>query len=217
MKNRTVMKFGLGVFFLLISVVGILFFNGNKENRIPDNGIYLLNNIGYYAFGNMNGKISTTLGSYKKAYDRWETTRPLYVLPTIGNKDGEMYDPFAEEEEKKNKSLYLVFNQKGGIYADFNYFIPETYELNKVHNFKKYQYNYIKINGNYIKENKIVDENNNVIRIDEKDKEKILLVPAKYRNIEQKVKDYYNDILFEEPGSGKVKIIWVKDGQKYFL
>lgn len=41
---------------LFVSIIGILFFNNMLKDRFPQNGIYILNNKGYYVFNNSEEK-----------------------------------------------------------------------------------------------------------------------------------------------------------------
>lgn len=88
----------------------------------------------------------------------------------------------------------------------------------------------IVVNPNYLKIHKIIDENGERIKIQENNRNIILLVPQKYKNKEYDIKKYYIEdhkdcavsdeenygIKVDKHNNCKVDIIWIKNDQKIF-
>ena len=149
------------------------------------------------------------------SYSEWEKLEDYYVIPGLYNVSQEV---LANENFKKNlKNIYLEYNKMGAVYAEFSECISTSQEYGED---LKYLNDNIEINPNYLLKYKILDEDNNRVKIDEESTDYILLVPEKYKKDEKKIKeqyDIYRNSSIESPPEGQeVKIIWTKNNQKYF-
>lgn len=167
----------------------------------------------------------------KNSYSQWEKTKNYAVLPNFITTDNKMTS-FSQEEIKKERSLYLYFNKKGAILADFDSCVPDNRKANAAKHNNDYELDDITINPNYLKSHTIYDIEGNVVDISEDTVDSVLLVPDKYHDYEKEIRDYYNDVKYEPCDNEKCthktvngdinladqkqKIIWIKSNQKFF-
>ena len=136
-----------------------------------------------------------------------------------------------EKGKKEAKEQYLYFNQRGALLANFSLYQPDLKKMNKSNDVNTYA----QVNPNYLIVNNVLDTNGKKIVIDEKDKNYILLVPDKYKNIETEIlnqhkliKKGYGATDTDNADSEKqikdpsivvnqpIKIIWIKNNQNLF-
>ncbi|WP_194191632.1 DUF1430 domain-containing protein [Clostridium chrysemydis] len=209
------------------------------KNKKPVKGIITFYNIikviittvvivlSVFAINNLN----LINARYKSSYLEWEKTKNYVVMPDFATTDEKLH-AFSKSEIEKERELYLHFNKKGGVLADFNSYDPSNVEESLKDIQEEYMMGSVRVNPNYLKENTIYDVDGNAINIDESVNDAILLVPQKYKDFESEILDYYNTTSHEpcdvencnhKTVDGKVqlkdqkqKIIWTKSNQKYF-
>lgn len=209
------------------------------KNKRPVKSIIILNSIVKVIlasiilifFSNALDDLSSIGKGYEKNYKVWEETKQYYILPELGFND-EIIQSFSIEEMEKERAVYLYFNKQGAILADFNRYEPTSMEEAKQMLPEEYMRETIIVNPNYLLKHKVYDVDGNIINISEDEKDRILLVPEKYRNFEKEILEYYG-YNSQEPCSSttcshktadgklnlveqKQKIIWMKSNQKYF-
>jgi putative ABC transport system permease protein len=158
---------------------------------------------------------------YANSYGNWEGTKDYAIIPEVLTK-GELFNDFSRDKKQIEKELYMYFNKKGSIYANFQYFLPMDRELNQKTLKDLYKTDLITINPNYLEKNKIYSINGELVDIAETNSGYILLVPAKYRMIEKEIREYYQ-FLKNAYGNNEadiakqnIEIIWIKDNQRFF-
>lgn len=146
---------------------------------------------------------------------QWEYIKNYAVIDDF--KDESIYK--AEDYTYKQKLIYNYFNKKGSILADFSEF---TINISKIR-LKETNYSWERsmatVNPNYLNYNTIYDIKGNIIHINEKNPNYIVLIPEKYYSFEseilKKFKLWKNG--YSEPvKSEKIEIIWIKSNQKIF-
>lgn len=212
------------------------------KNKRPVQGIIIINTC--IKIGLLCGLIVITLNVYTQyqmissryvsSYENWENTKEYATVPTIGTTVS-MGDIYTEENKQRQKKMFFYFNDRGAIYADFQYYLPNNRELN-VKNVKiNYKIDFITINPNYLASHPIYDENGKQVNIAETESEFTLLIPEKYHSLEKEIREYYQFIKkgynSTEEATGDqhqsvktpsivvnqgIKIIWTKTNQKYF-
>lgn len=156
--------------------------------------------------------------SYQNKYEKWNETKNYYCVDGIG----QMLD--IEDVEILNESIlnasykaYMEFDKNGAILSEFSLYEEETYEQNKKnHPQREYEFGWATVNPNYLKKNILLDTNDNIIEISEEEERGILLMPEKYKEFEQDIKQYFYDLFEYEKSSREYKIIWLKNKQKVF-
>lgn len=152
---------------------------------------------------------------YISSLNNWEKTKDYAVIPSIRSDTSINYDSFSQDEMEKNKKLYLYFNYKGALVADFYNLEPKIYQLNSKHLKEAYQLDMVTVNPNYLDANKIFAEDGDRISIDESESSYILLVPQKYHPKEKEILRFYQYIANGD-SHNIIKIIWTKPKQKFF-
>lgn len=179
-----------------------------------------------------NYKIIET--GYKLSYENWENSKDYAIVTSLKTKGKTINDDYSVEQMQKEKELFLYFNKKGAIYANFQNYSPDVYELNlKSSNANEGPIN-IEINPNYLEKHNIYDEYGQTIKVNESETALILLVPKEYKSIESGIRDYYksyraykdeshndkdnlNDSkISQEQVDPNIKIIWTNKGQNFF-
>lgn len=128
-----------------------------------------------------------------------------------------------KEFRQSQKQLYLYFNNKGAILADFDNYSPSERENRLKALSIGFKSDSVEVNPNYLKINPVYDVNGEKINIDESCSDYVLLVPEKYKPFETEIREYYQ---FIKNGrrlnkdsivvNQSIKIIWTKNGQKLF-
>ena len=177
---------------------------------------------------------------YTYAFQDWEKTRDYAIIPEIQTAADavNVVETYSEESKIIEKNLFLFFNQRGAIYANFSHYSPESRDELVSLLKDDYKVNYAVVNPNYIKENYIYDKAGNTIDIAETEFDYILLVPEKYHDLEKEIREYHaflkngHGIVCEDPDcpdhadhadkkevsivrNQRIKIIWTKSG--YFI
>lgn len=198
------------------------------KNKLPIKEILTLNTIVKFSlslfivivFFSVYNQFTLVLSRYSSSFKIWETTKNYAVIPSI--QDIPSADFLSSEEFlKSQKELYMFFNKKGAILADFN-----VYALNRREQAVKeqpiaYKRDLAEVNPNYLKSYEVYDTSGKKININETEKDYILLVPEHYKDSEDKILDYYKFVKEGYRGkstvpSQKIKIIWIKDNQELF-
>ena len=167
----------------------------------------------------INGQI-TNYNSTKKVYDRsyktWENTSNYRVMNLTKDSSQDFYSD-------KKSLIYEYFNERGGIFAGFQNYEKSSLDGNK--HLPITSFNAL-INPNYLKVNPMYDLDGKSILISERNKNWVLLVPAKYKKNESEIRSFYQKWidsyrLFRSSKikgeiKSKIEIIWTKDNQKAF-
>lgn len=155
----------------------------------------------------------------------WEVEQMKKLYWKTNNAGGiEIYIPFdIQDSESKKRTLNQLIEAEGMIDPQY----AKAIKLKTV-------YNGIRINNNYLKANPIYDLDGNAVQINENDHILYILLPEKLKYLEKDAIEAYaypyeNDLftmdyaglhehlphLFDA-GNPEVKVILVKDNQKYF-
>lgn len=171
---------------------------------------------------------------YSSSYETWEDTKEYAIVTGLITKGKTINDDYSVEQMQKEKELFLYFNKKGAIYANFQSYAPDVYELNLKHSDMNEGPLSININPNYLNKHTIYDENGQIVSIDETETELILLVPKNYKSIEDGIRKYYesnrsnkgkshadkedgdDSNVAQEEVDPNIKIIWTSEGQNFF-
>lgn len=143
----------------------------------------------------------------------WEKIKNYAVLPDITDFDV-MKSFMSKENRYKLKNLYLAYNKKGGILADFADFQPKTRGFNLKAIDKSYKRDRVMINPNYLKMFPVYDTKGNEVKIAEDNSNFVLLLPDKYKNQEKEIRTFYN--IQKAYSAQKIEIIWIANKQKLF-
>jgi hypothetical protein len=160
-------------------------------------------------------------GTYALQYAQWQETQDLYVLKA---RIADMREWLIEENIRKRVELYLALNKNGSILADFDAFTPNFQSANaEVPGIK---FESARINPNYLIQFPVYDIEGNIVQIDEKTEDMVLLVPNIFKEEEAQIREYHHSIangyLVKETLSGlkiadqQINIIWVKSDQNHF-
>lgn len=150
--------------------------------------------------------------AFEATYKGWEDVSRYRVLSLnrINEEKG-----FPDEYLDDCIEIYKYFNKKGAIFAEFEMYSNLSKEMNA--DFPEYLYRAV-VNPNYLEINKVYDCENNIVKVNEDNKNWVLLIPEKYKNYEDKIREYYQ--LWIDSYNGEVKsdieIIWIKNNQKLF-
>ena len=242
--------FILSIPFLYIKRIRI---SAMLKNKDPVNSIVAVNLLFKTAFTVIMGVLliltlnnySSVMTYYNSSIKEWEKTKSLFIIPSFptAGLSPESAAAYLDSKEYLNiqKKLYMHFNSRGAIYADFNSFENKTYRLNSKTLIDKCKTDIIQVNPNYLVKHPIIDANNKIISIAEDDGDYILLVPEQYKNCEDKIIEHHTVIKNSretkeshhdhkehssfaiEAYSGpsivngqKIKIIWIKQNQRLF-
>lgn len=175
---------------------------------------------------------------YIYAFEDWEKTKEYVVIPekqTVADAVN-VIESYSDKSKIIEQKLFLAFNKKGAIYANFSYYSPNS-RKEIVSSLKQdYKTDYVIVNPNYLKRNQINDEKGNTVDIAETESEYILLIPVKYRNKETEIMEYHNFLkkgynstcndpncrhdsdshIVSKVAEQSIKIIWTKTNQSYF-
>jgi len=153
----------------------------------------------------------------RSTLDRWSKANDYGLFSLSSGDEGD--DAFSDEAfNKKFIELYPTLNQAGAMLIDSSSFEPlisrisgrslddgQTEEERIINN------SFI-VNNNYLKNYPVLDLKGNPILISESDQDSILLVPEKYRTLENKIIENYE----KNYGNKTAKITWTQNGQKLF-
>ncbi|MCX7922722.1 MAG: DUF1430 domain-containing protein [Clostridia bacterium] len=181
---------------------------------------FLISSIGAYS------QYVIVASRYNDSFRQWESTKEYAIIPIIQDISQEKLSSVGFLEAQKE--LYVYFNQKGSVLADFSEFSPETRKIRVKENPFSYQSDYVEVNPNYLKKHPIYDINGRKIDVVESENQYVLLIPEQYRSSENEIRKYYQFIKNgyvsvidgkEVPSivkNQKIKIIWTKANQKLF-
>lgn len=233
------------IIFLNIDNVKI---NNMLKNKKPIKTIQTLNYITKITFSivliiivvNLINNFRNLMNENKNL-DKWKTTNE-YVYLLISNKYKDTEKIVWEYNlGKKSNKLFKEYNDKGGLLIRPSDYIlyGKFFESEELKNRKEYhptKGNSLQVNSEYLRKNPIYDLNDNQISIDDEYGDYlIILVPEKYKNVEEDLlqeykewyqfkkfidEDIYNEymnIQAEEHPEVKIEIIYTKNGQESFL
>jgi len=145
--------------------------------------------------------------AFDDSYKKWEEVSNYRVL-SLNKMSLEMQ--FSDT----NIEIYKYFNERGAIFAEFESYTKISKELNKdLPDTNRFAL----INSNYLLENPAYDLNGDKVSISENDDSWILLVPDKYKDKENEIKEFHQRWINSFPDIRReIKIIWTKSGQKFF-
>lgn len=225
---KTIFKSSINQIIVLFIIASIPFLYLEKisineiiKNKLPIKDIIVFNSllkiivivISFNLFNTTIQNYNSIENLFNDNYKSWEKAKDYYVIPNMNIKNGDI----TLEESNNLPDLYFNLNKDGTIMADFTNYLPVKYDYNE----PEYKRDVAIVNPNYLKENIIYDINNNPISISEYDDNLILLVPEKYKNIEDDLTNLWNKIKL---GYGdntiysnqKTKIIYTKSNQEIF-
>lgn len=225
---KTIFKSSINQIIVLFIIASIPFLYLEKisineiiKNKLPIKDIIVFNSllkiivivISFNLFNTTIQNYNSIENLFNDNYKSWEKAKDYYVIPNMNIKNGDI----TLEESNNLPDLYFNLNKDGTIMADFTNYLPIKYDYNE----PEYKRDVAIVNPNYLKENIIYDINNNPISISEYDDNLILLVPEKYKNIEDELTNLWNKIKL---GYGdntiysnqKTKIIYTKSNQEIF-
>lgn len=240
---------------ILLSVEIVIFLNVDNikinamlKNKKPIGVIQFLNYITKIVFSVTLVTIIVSLASNfsalmneNKNLNKWKNTNEyVYFLISYKYRDTDMTD-WEFKIDEKCKSLFKEYNDKGGLlikpsdYILYNQFFTEE-ELKNRKEYDPNTGNVLQVNSEYLRQNPIYDVNNKQVSIeDEYGDYLIILVPEKYKEIEDELlesykewyefkrffsEDSYNEYMnieVEDHPEVKIEIIYTKNGQESFL
>lgn len=214
---------------LLISSIPFLYTNKIKisdmiKNKKPITAIMIINYfmktvlsiIFLLSLNHMIVNFNTIYNVLTNSYEQWEEVKNYAVIPNWSNISMELFtsQKFAEDQRK----IYLEFNSKGSILADFSQYNPQIRKVRLSETKYAYERDHITINPNYLKLYPIYNSENEKISISESETSYIYLVPDKYKAQEKEIRLVLER--WKDPGSpGFTKqpiLIWSKSNQKLF-
>lgn len=155
---------------------------------------------------------------FTDSYKKWDELNNYYSIPNLSDIDMNVLD--SREFKENQKKLYKIFNKEGSILANFDEYIPSTRSMRIGETQYDYERDNVTVNPNYLNKYPIYDLEGNPIQIDEEEKDYIVLVPDKYKSNEKAITNMFESWMngSEEstPKDRKIKIIWIKTGQKLF-
>ena len=155
---------------------------------------------------------------YQNKYEKWNETKNYYCINGIGQKSNiEDVEVLSETILNGSYNTYMELDKKGAILSEFSLYDEETYKLNKkYHPQRDYECRWATINPNYLKKNKLIDTDGNTIEISDEEEHGIILIPEKYKEFEQDIKQYFYEQFEYENSPREYDIIWLKNKQKVF-
>ncbi|MCM1180520.1 MAG: DUF1430 domain-containing protein [Clostridium sp.] len=154
------------------------------------------------------------------AMKNWEKILDYVYVYKLSYTD-DTFDSSSQESIEKWKNIYFDFNKSGAIMANFSGYSPLYAEEKAKSEFPLYCD--VIVNPNYLEMFPIKDLNGNNITISEQDSDYIVLLPEKYKDREQELRDYYEFIKTSYSGkeeemmkNKKLKFIWMENNQWLF-
>lgn len=195
------------------------------KNNKPTKSILIVNNIikviiciiCLSTFINVYINYSTVKNFYQNSFSAWEKTKDYVIFPYVLNLSPEIGE--TDKLTLLNKDLYFKFNKTGSILSNFKLYSDVYLEATSNNSYSNPYEHYAMINPNYLIENPLYDSENNLVMIDENERNHILLIPEMYKNMETQILEYYNRFLltsYSVDNSQKLNIIWIKNDQKLF-
>lgn len=145
---------------------------------------------------------------FDESYKRWDDVSKYRVLSLNRLEEATV---FSREFNRNVIECYKEFNRKGAILAEFSNYTQQSIDLNR--NLGEFWQEAV-VNPNYLIENPAYDSNGEEIRISEDNKNLILIVPDKYKNDEEKIREKYK--ITDEFPEISLQIIWMKTEQRFF-
>ncbi len=161
-------------------------------------------------------QIKMVLVQRNDKFKNWEKMKDYACIHELSYWD-ESFDSLSEENMKKWKEIYMDFNAKGAILADFSYYSPLYEEEHREAQFPNYYE--VRVNPNYLKMFPVKDAEGQPVQISESEERYIVLIPEKYKSQEKSLQEYFEDGIndsTEKDSVQEVKIIWIEDNQKIF-
>lgn len=154
------------------------------------------------------------------AVRNWEKILDYVYVYKLSYTD-DTFDSSSRESIGKWKNIYLDFNKRGAIMAEFWGYSPLYTEEKAESKFPFYCD--VIVNPNYLEMFPVKDINGNQITVSEQDTDYIVLVPEKYKDREQELRDYYEYIKTSYSGkeeemmkNKRLKFIWMENDQWLF-
>ncbi len=155
---------------------------------------------------------------FTNSFKQWDDIKNYAVIPNISNISNDQLNSDKFEQDQKN--MYLYFNAKGAILANFSEYSPDIRSMRISQTKYEYQRDNVTVNPNYLNKYPIYDENNKRIVIPESDSDYTVLVPNKYKNSEKNIRNmlqiFINGYSEQNIKNENIKIIWTKSNQKVF-
>ena len=163
---------------------------------------------------------------FSKSLERWEATRDYAIIPVISNITND--ELTSKEFREKQKKLYLNFNKRGAILADFTEFRPTIRVMRMKEADRSFKRDTVLVNKNYLDLYPIYGSSGRKIIVSENENEYLLLIPEKYKVSENEIRTYFQFIKrgYGDYIDGKmlpcamskqsIKIIWTKNNQSSF-
>jgi len=170
--------------------------------------LFLLITIGIFLSLSATNYVESILSRMNNTM-QWETTKDYYIIPAIQQtEDG---DTIAQSTWLKNtKKAFIELNRHEAIYADFNDFINDG----SIEEGYYYQGAVAYVNNEYLNVNNIVEAQEKLIQIDEKEERQVLLIPDNHMYDEKKLSDDVKNIGYQK--NDDVIFVYYKSGQGFF-
>jgi bacteriocin-associated integral membrane protein len=154
---------------------------------------------------------------FTNTFSQWEGAKNYAVIPNLSNISDDVVK--SKDFRETQKKMYLEFNDKGAILANFGEYLPDVRAVRLKETKYDYERDNIVVNPNYLKKYPLYDINNKEIFIEESEKNYVVLVPYKYKEAEKDIKRLFQLWLDGSPKDVRnqaIKIIWTKPNQKLF-
>jgi hypothetical protein len=154
---------------------------------------------------------------FTNTFSQWEGAKNYAVIPNLSNISDDVVK--SKDFRETQKKMYLEFNDKGAILANFGEYLPDVRAVRLKETKYDYERDNIVVNPNYLKKYPLYDINNKQISIEESEKNYVVLVPYKYKEAEKDIKRLFQLWLDGSPKDVRnqaIKIIWTKPNQKLF-
>lgn len=158
---------------------------------------------------------------YSKSYAKWDEMDNYAILPNIsGVTDEYMNYLGSEKSSKEQKEMFIYFNRKGALYANFSEFMPMCRNMRLSETKYPYESDNVWVNPNYLKLNPVYDVSGKAVEVSEEEEKEIILVPEKYKKYENDIIEkhkFWNKGCYDNfVKNRKMQIVWIKNGQSLF-
>lgn len=153
---------------------------------------------------------------FTNSYQQWDQTKNYAIVPNYSDIPIETMESNKFIDDQKN--IYILFNRKGAILADFSEYVPDVRKMRVSETKYYYQRDNVKVNPNYLANYPIYNSNNQKISISENENAYVYLVPDKYKVQEKEIRAFYESMKdSRSPGFNQpIKLLWTKPNQKLF-
>lgn len=161
-------------------------------------------------------QIKMVLTQKNDKYKNWEKLQNYTCVYELRYWD-ETFNSVSEENLEKRKKIYIDFNRMGAILADFNFYSPLYKDEKEDAEFPDYYE--VRVNPNYLKIFPVKDSEGNIVQISESEQKFVVLIPEKYKEQEEELREYFEYGINGSSNKGdlkEIKIIWIQNNQRFF-